>query len=126
MTGQVKEEILIRLGELGVRVRDGRVTFAPWLLRDAEFLAEPERFVVIGVDGVARELALAAGTLAFTYCQVPIIYRRSERRGLRITAADGTCHELAGDTLDAERSAALFARTGAIVQIEVDTAAGQP
>jgi hypothetical protein len=126
MTGQVKEEILIRLGELGVRVRDGRVTFAPWLLRDAEFLAEPERFAVIGVDGVTRELELAAGTLAFTYCQVPIIYRRSERRGLRVTAADGTCHELAGDTLDAERSAALFARTGAIVQIEVDTAAGQP
>ena len=41
MTGQVKEEILTRFGELGVTVRDGLVGFRPRLLRRAEFLREP-------------------------------------------------------------------------------------
>ena len=36
MTGQVKEEILTRWGELGLRVRDGRVHFDPVLLDAAE------------------------------------------------------------------------------------------
>src|SRR5690606_32056530 len=41
MTGQVKEEILTRFGELGVTVADGIVTFAPRLLAQSEFLREP-------------------------------------------------------------------------------------
>ena len=36
MTGQVKEEILTRWGELGLRVRDGRIQFDPVLLDEAE------------------------------------------------------------------------------------------
>ena len=42
MTGQVKEEILTRWGELGLRVRDGRVHFDPVLL-DAAELPEARR-----------------------------------------------------------------------------------
>ena len=38
MTGQVKEEILTRLGELGVLVKQGKLFFAPSLLRRDEFL----------------------------------------------------------------------------------------
>lgn len=41
LTGQVKEDILCRIGELGVFVRAGRISFEPLLLRRAEFLAEP-------------------------------------------------------------------------------------
>ena len=37
MTGQVKEEILTRFGELGLRVSDGTVRFEPSLLRPSEF-----------------------------------------------------------------------------------------
>ena len=37
MTGQVKEDILCRFGELGVRVQQGQVSFRPTLLRDEEF-----------------------------------------------------------------------------------------
>ena len=38
MTGQVKEEIITRMGELGVRVGHGCVTFNPTLLRAEEFV----------------------------------------------------------------------------------------
>jgi hypothetical protein len=44
MTGQVKEEILTRWGELGVAVQDGRLHFSPTLLRDDEFLTAPDSF----------------------------------------------------------------------------------
>ncbi len=43
MTGQVKEEILTRFGELGVRVEAGAVRFAPVLLHAREFLDDPGR-----------------------------------------------------------------------------------
>ena len=125
MTGQVKEEILIRLGELGVRVRAGQVTFAPRLLRRSEFLAAPDQLEVLAVDGQRRVIELPADSLAFTYGQVPIVYHLSDRRRLIVTDAAGARHELPGDTLDAARSAALFARTGAIARIDVDTAPGQ-
>src|SRR5690606_37742876 len=43
LTGQVKEGILCRLGELGVSFRHGRLGFRPHMLRAAEFERdEPE------------------------------------------------------------------------------------
>lgn len=68
MTGQVKEDILCRFGELGVRVRDGKVSFRPTLLRDDEFLAD--------------------GTLSFTYCGAKITYRRGNGEGMVLSEAD--------------------------------------
>ena len=40
MTGQVKEDLLARLGEVGVRVRGGRSTFDPTLLDPNELRAD--------------------------------------------------------------------------------------
>ena len=75
MTGQVKEEILARFGELGVRVDGGSARIDPRLLRAVEFPAEPGRFRYLDVHGDWRETALPARALAFTWCQVPIVYR---------------------------------------------------
>jgi len=121
MTGQVKEEILIRLGELGVLVRGGRVSFRPRLLRRAEFLAEPAVFEPLGLDGTRHKLELPAGSLAFTLCQVPVVYRLAEAGrapSLAVTGADGRRVELPGDTLDAPHAAALFDRTGEVRLVE--------
>ena len=126
MTGQVKEEILIRLNELGVRVRAGRVTFAPRLVRRAELLAAPARVAYQAVDGRRLQLELPADSLAFTCWQVPIVYRLSPARRIVITLADGRQDELAGDTLDADRSASLFRRDGRIARVEVELEPGRP
>ena len=40
MTGQVKEDILCRFGELGVFVKEGKLYFDPCLLRKEEFLTK--------------------------------------------------------------------------------------
>ena len=51
MTGEVKEEILTRMGELGARVREGRLQFRPLLLRKGEFLRSKAVFEAIDVGG---------------------------------------------------------------------------
>ena len=40
MTGQVKEEVITRLGELGLAVEGGQIHFRPHLLRASEFLED--------------------------------------------------------------------------------------
>jgi hypothetical protein len=72
MTGQVKEEILTRWGELGLRVRDGQVHFQPVLLDMAE----------IPPDGALR----------FTWAGVPYTYRRGAATRLRVQR-HGTWHD---------------------------------
>jgi len=127
MTGQVKEEILARFGELGVSVSDGAVRFRPRLLRADEFLAHPSIFGYCDVEGRERTLALSAGQLAFTYCQVPVVYtRRDGRPQLRVTYADGSTSRCPQDVLPPQASAELFARSGRVELIEVDVPAPRP
>ncbi len=120
MTGQVKEEILTRLGELGVRVEDGAVSFRPVLLEAGEFLDEPAVFRYFDVRGEAASLELSAGTLAFTFCQVPVLYEVVDG-GTSIAASleDGTTVVIRGDELDRELSRELFGRTAKISLIRV-------
>jgi hypothetical protein len=122
MTGQVKEEVLTRFGELGVRVSGGRVRFQPTLLRSREFLPEPRGFRFLAADGAWQEIAVPAGGLAFTWCQVPVVYRLAADRppGLTLTFRDGDTRHHPDAILTADDSAALFRRTGHIRQVTVD------
>ena len=121
MTGQVKEEILTRRGELGIRVESGAVRFQPVLLRADEFLDRPSTFHCFGVDGRERVLDLTAGSLAFTICQVPVIFHRTAGPSrIRVAYEDGSTIEQKGDALDAAVSAELMARAGRIAHLEVD------
>ena len=61
----------------------------PRLLRRSEFLDEPAVFEPLAPDGSRQRLELAAGTLAFTLCQVPVVYHLGDRRRLSVTEADG-------------------------------------
>jgi hypothetical protein len=120
MTGQVKEEILTRLGELGVRVEEGAVHFRPVLLERAEFLAGPEPFRFRDVSGRSIELAVPARALAFTFCQVPVLYHLGgDEAWVRVTGRDGASSVQPGDGLDAGVSRALFDRRGDVSRIDV-------
>jgi len=125
MTGQVKEEILIRLGELGVVIRAGRIAFRPRLLRRAEFLAEPAVFEPIGADGRRGRIELPAGALGFTVCQVPVVYHLAGAPSLSVTDGRGDVRTVPGDSLDEQASAALFGRTGEVRRIDVWTSPGR-
>jgi hypothetical protein len=117
MTGQVKEDILSRFGELGMVVEGGDLQFHPYLLRKEEFLREPCSFSYVDLQGNPREVALEPGSLFFTCCQVPVIYRLSADEGLEILMADGSKARRDTLALDRETSRKIFYRTGEIQQV---------
>ena len=124
MTGQVKEEIIARFGELGVSVQDGQVHFNPVLLRRSEFLRGPDTFEYYDVEGRPQTLALQEQTLAFTYCQVPIVFRISDEPQLTLHLADGTVRNMDGLVMDESSSREIFKRSGRIARVEVSLAPG--
>jgi hypothetical protein len=120
MTGQVKEEILTRLGELGVRVERGRVAFRPRLLEASEFLSAAAVLDAYDHNGEPLAVDVPAGGLAFTYCAVPIVYVREDGPGwLRVTTRDGRATTSTADELDPEMSRELLERRGVLARIEV-------
>ncbi|MFN8589013.1 MAG: hypothetical protein U0704_14575 [Candidatus Eisenbacteria bacterium] len=125
MTGQVKEEILTRTGELGARIERGRLAFRPFLLRTSEFLSEPAAARVYDHDGGERWIELPAGTLLFTVAQVPVTYHMGDRSSLRVTWRDGRVVTAEGDTLDEAASRAVLGRTGEVSRVDVTVAVEQ-
>ena len=119
MTGQVKEDILCRFGELGVSVNEGILSFTPTLLRKSEFLTNPTTFDYIDVLGKQRQLSLPTNALCFTYCQVPIVFEISDKTGVEVQFTDGTITQFSTTHLDTKTSQLVFNRTGTISQIHV-------
>jgi hypothetical protein len=100
MTGQVKEEIIARFGELGMVVRNGKVTFLPELILDDQWNAETQ-------------------TYAFTYCGVPFSVSQADRTGIVIVRDNGSPVQLNTLSIPAEYSTEIFRRSGSVVSIEV-------
>ena len=125
MTGQVKEEVLTRFGELGIRVLDGRAHFEPRLLRKREFLAESLPFCYLDVEGDWQELEVPVNGLAFTWCQTPVVYTLADGAGqsVAIVLDDGSEQTFAELSLAAPESSEIFRRTGRIRRINVSIAA---
>lgn len=119
MTGQVKEEILTRFGELGVRVAVGALWFDPVLLRREEFIAEPAEFAYVGLDGQRRTFSLPANSLAFTLCQTPVIMKCDGGAGIEVVYAGGQHEQIQGSTLEPALAKHLFRRDGAIERLVV-------
>jgi hypothetical protein len=119
MTGQVKEDILVRFGELGVFVKDGKLRFNPLLLKKEEFLNEAQTFEYQTCTGEIKKIILSPGQLAFTICQTPVVYSLSETEKITVHFADGKKKEMSGNTLNQEISTLLFKRTGEIEKVEI-------
>lgn len=120
MTGQVKEDILSRIGELGVFVKGGEINFRPGLLKKDEFLKAAKTFHYVDISQQNREIPLIAGTLAFTYCQVPVIYKIADSEGIELLYANGDFTTKDQLTIDRNTSHQVFNRTGEIDRIQVN------
>jgi len=119
MTGQVKEDILTRIGELGVKMHNGKLQFQPNLLHKKEFLVEDTEAVFIQIDGTKKLMTLEKDSLAFTVCQVPIIYTKSTANQIEIFYKNGNSNRVDTLELDEENSQKIFQRTAEIVKIIV-------
>jgi hypothetical protein len=118
MTGQVKEDIISRFGELGVIVESGKISFNTGLLRRSEFLRSPDNFHYISYGNAEKIIPLGIDSLAFTICQVPVIYHISSRNFIIITTEEGNS-EIEGLTLNAMTCTSIFGRNGYIRQLDV-------
>ena len=119
MTGQVKEDILIRMAELGVQTQEGKLVFKPYLLNKSEFLQDKTKGQFVLVDGSSKTINLEKNSLAFTVCQVPVIYTISEANQIEVVFANGNSEVLETLELTREISNEIFQRTNTVTGLKV-------
>jgi hypothetical protein len=99
MTGQVKEDLIGRFGELGFIIEDGKISINPVLLRKEEF-----------INGE---------TLEFTYCGVAVEYKLSDSDGIEVSLNSGSKERIDGLSLSAALSNDIFSRNGKIAALNI-------
>jgi hypothetical protein len=122
MTGQVKEELITRFGELGVQWDNGVIRVKPQLLKAAEYLQAPATYNYLDVAQQWQSLELPVNALAFTLAQVPFVYQRDAavtEQEIRVTHNDGRVDSFTTDRLPPETVAALSNRSGQVQKVEV-------
>lgn len=121
MTGQVKEEILARFGELGIRVKAGQVHWQPQLLRAREFVSQAAVFRYLDLHGEWNNIQIPAHSLAFTWCQIPVIYSLADSQAgwLEISWSNGETERFNSFVLSEKISRHIFERSGKIRRIKL-------
>lgn len=100
MTGQVKEDIINRFFELGIRIENGSI-------RIDETMIDPREFV--------------DGELHFTYCSVPFVYTIGKaEKGIVVDSAYLSATMTDETIIHSEISKHIFARDGVIQKITVN------
>ncbi|VGO13103.1 hypothetical protein PDESU_01657 [Pontiella desulfatans] len=94
LTGQVKEDFISRLTELGVRVENGCLGFDPFLSSESD--------------------------VCFTFCTVPVEIREGDTDRICVKRATGETIEVDGLVLNQSVSSEIFTRTGAIEKLNVE------
>ena len=127
MTGQVKEEVLTRFGELGIRVEKGQLMIEPSLLRGQEFCETPRVFNYLDVNNQWQKIDVVAGSLVFTWCQVPFVYHISELEDIEVSVfqSNGEGVSTRNGKMSVEHSQMLFDRAGDIIRVDVQVPKGQ-
>jgi hypothetical protein len=111
MTGQVKEEVLTRSGEIGLLVVDGRVSLRPGLIALPQLIPPPD-------DG-------GGGTAWFTFCSVPMTMVRGGADGVEVHRPGGVKRR-DGLDLDADESRGIFRRDGSVERVAWTIGPGRP
>ena len=120
MTGQVKEDILSRFTEVGVRVKNGQVHFDAGMLDPSEFSAEVNELPVWNFAKSKLEIIkFDAQSFVFTLCGVQVQYSIGNESKMTVRYTDGNVESSKNCVLTCEQSAHIFARDGKIASIEL-------
>ncbi len=119
LTGQVKEDIISRFGELGLRLKEGRIHFDPSILNKKEFLKEPAVFHYYSLEGKAAEISLNKNMLAFTFGQVPVVYSAAKKEEILVRLKNGETETATDRSLPRSVSEMIFQRNSELEKIEV-------
>jgi len=112
MTGQVKEEVITRLAEMGIRIKGGQLEFNGTLLDESEFLKKECNWPLIDVP-------LSAGSLAGTICQTPFYISKGDKESITVVYKDKK-QIFSGSILPEDISEEIFKRSGIISYIGVE------
>lgn len=102
MTGQVKEEVLSRWGELGLNIQNGNAVFNPTQTEKKDYDAD--------------------GKIFFTWCGTKVVYDSNKANSIVVKYANGTEATFEGKMLPEKESKMLFLRSKEIESITVGTA----
>ncbi len=119
MTGQVKEDFISRMCELGVNISEGSIKFDTRLIDHREFLTTEKDFEFFTVEGQKQSIGLKQRQLGFTYCQVPVVYTLTDHDKVVVSFSDGEKREFSGKSLDRQTSRLIFDRENRVRLIEV-------
>ncbi len=119
MTGQVKEDVISRFGELGIIVENGKIKFDSSLLDSSEFTKEESQFSYVNAKGETKTIDVPANSIAFTVCQIPIIIQLAKKSGIKIIFSNASTTILHSLTIDRETSKSIFSREGNIKLIQI-------
>ncbi len=119
MTGQVKEDFISRMGELGIRVQQGEIIFDTHLINRKEFTNTEIAFEYFNIKGEKQHLTLKENQLGFTLCQVPVVYTIANHIKILVSFKDGSQEEITGNVLSPQISSSIFKREDAVKLIEI-------
>jgi hypothetical protein len=120
MTGQTKEDILARWGELGVSINNGQYMFQPTLLQRREFLNEGKDWRIYDIRGESKTIYIPKDCLAFTIGMTPVIYILTPlEMQIRVYHGEELMQTIYGNILDSENSMHIINRSNDRLRIEV-------
>ncbi len=119
MTGQVKEDFVVRMREIGIHIQNGEIVFHSSLFNSNELLKQESVFDFFDLNGHSRQIALQEGQFGFTFCQIPVVYAASDEDKITVTLNDGKQILIPGHIINRDLSKLIFQRTGEIVKLEV-------
>ncbi|MDE0888777.1 MAG: hypothetical protein OSA40_04875 [Phycisphaerales bacterium] len=122
MTGQVKEELITRRMELGLRFNSGEIRFSPGLLLEDEWRLDEHDWLIPAGDRVpARNISIPTPGLGFQMCGVPVVYQRGDGpTRIHLVDSKGNHRLIEGDTIDTDTARGIFERDGRVSMITVD------
>ncbi len=119
MTGQVKEDVICRMRELGVFYDHGTIQFVPNMVSRTDFLHHKRTIEFESIRGELQHISLDEGTLFFSICQTPIRYALADTTEVTIYWSNGNVQSSATLLLPPIVSSSILARTGDITLIHV-------
>lgn len=121
MTGQVKEDLLSRMIELGFEIRSGKICFNPTMLDSSEFIDASDLILRKEIENKFGISYIGNSSfLAFSFCGVPVLYNLSDANQTEIQFCDGSKRAFNSLTVDCELSRSIFLRKGEIKSINVN------
>lgn len=120
MTGQVKEDVLSKILEMGVSVRNGEIVFDMKMMKYECFLENDEMFSYYSLASKFENILIRKGQLVITLCQLPIIYNLSHKNSISVFYSNGKIDTIDGHHLGKVLSKSIFSRVGHIDKMYVN------